>query len=516
MIKKALPLVAALAAYAAIYAAFSWWRTGAASANPHAFMKDPAHCADCHMEARPEPGRPYATMNFRKDIYSLCVSCHPMHTYHPVEIAPGRERGKALPLDIDGAMTCITCHAPHAPAHGDTLYTGRTLFEKLRDVAFPYLPGKYRTYFLRMPTSAGELCESCHSIRNMKERIDVVRVDPAKYAGARACAGCHPGQFRMWEKTPHARMMRNPRLSPDAVLAKFSDSPPLLSSEIAYVLGSRNVQRFISRKGNDLVVRTPIWLVRSKQWNLKYWREMNWLKSCAGCHTTGFDPNLGTFAEKGISCEACHGPGKRHAATGNSGDIVHPGKIPEARRAMICESCHTAGHDMTGEFSYPVGFVPGADLRQYFQGLTPRPGQDDRSFKGDGSYTDRHSQYLFWRSRMLLMEGETCDLCRNFRVGRTEASGNGTKTMTAQEFCLSCHDGTIVPLPREHSSKAMGGAACLSCHPPARTVNGETTVHDHRYIPAEALAKNDYLPAPDFRSICFRCHPSPGKETERS
>ncbi|MBI5341740.1 MAG: hypothetical protein HZB63_00160 [Deltaproteobacteria bacterium] len=514
MIRKALLVVAAFAAYAAFYAAFAWWRTDASnSANPHAFMKDPARCGECHMENRPAAGRPYAMMNFRKDIYSLCVSCHPSQIAHPVDIAPGSGRGKDLPLDIDGTMTCITCHAPHAPAFSNRRHTGRTLFEKARDAAFPFLPGKYRTYFLRIPSPAGEICESCHRLRNMKSRVDVAAVDPAQYAGARACASCHPEAYRRWEHTAHARMLRNPRRNPDAVLAQFTESSPLLSSEIAYVIGSRNVQRFISRKGDALVVRTPIWLVRSKKWNLMYWREMDWLRSCAGCHTTGYNPYLRKYSEEGIGCEACHGPGKKHASTASAADIVHPGKLSEPRRSMICESCHTTGHDATGEYSFPVGFIPGADLRQYFQGLTPKPGQDDASFKGNDSYADRHAQYLFWRSRMLLVEGETCDLCKNFRVGRKEAASNGPKKMTAQEFCLSCHDGTVLPPPRGHSRQGIESTPCLSCHPPARDRNGEVTIHDHRYLPGESMAKNDFLPAPDFRSICYRCHPTPAKGT---
>ncbi|MBF8257686.1 MAG: MULTIHEME CYTC protein, partial [Actinobacteria bacterium] len=263
--------------------------------------------------------------------------------------------------------------------------------------------------------------------------------------------------------------------------------------------------------GEALVVRTPIWLIREKKWNLSYWREMDWLKSCAGCHTTGFNPYLGRYAEEGISCEACHGPGKKHASTSLAADIVNPAKVPEPRRSMICESCHTTGHDVTGEYRFPVGFLPGDDLAIHYIGLTPKPGQDDASFKGNDSYADRHAQFLFWRSRMLLVEGETCDLCKNFRVARKEVASDGPRKMSAQDFCLSCHDGTVVPLPREHGPKGIGNRRCLSCHPAARTSKGNVTIHDHRYIPAEALAKTDVVPSADFSGVCYRCHPVPGK-----
>ncbi len=499
---------AAVVFYAAAYAAFGWWRSYANASNPHAFMKDPSRCGECHLEPRPAPGRPYTMMNFRKDIYSLCDSCHPMHVSHAVDIAPGHGRGKDLPLDPDGTMTCITCHAPHSSPYSDRQHTGRSLSEKIRDTAFPYVPGKFRTFFLRIPSLSGELCESCHARRALVAgKTKVTAADPALYAGSRSCGKCHPREFLQWKRTPHARMLRSPRRDPSAVIARFAESPPFPSSEIAYVLGSRNVQRFISRKGESFVVRTPIWLIRGKQWNLSYWREMDWMKACVGCHTTGFNPFLGQYAEEGISCEACHGPGRAHALSGKAADIVHPGKIPESRRAMICESCHTTGHDTTGEFRFPVGFVPGADLRRFYGGLTPKPGQDDASFRGDGSYADRHAQYLFWRSRMLIVEGETCDLCKNFRVAQKETESGGPRKMTAQEFCLSCHDGTVQPVPPRHEGIVAKGRLCLSCHVQERTSGGEISIHDHKYIPGEALSKNDFIPAADFRSICFRCHP---------
>lgn len=84
--------------------------------------------------------------------------------------------------------------------------------------------------------------------------------------------------------------------------------------------------------------------------------------------------------------------------------------------------------------------------------------------------------------------------------------------MTTDEFCLSCHDGTVAPYPPRHDPAAMTGRRCLSCHPPERGPSGEVSIHDHRYIPAEALAKNDFIPRPDFRSICFGCHQVPSGE----
>ncbi len=502
----------AAAVYLLASAVVGAWRTLSPPVDPHGFMKDPARCGQCHLDPVPEPWRPYRQINFRKDISTLCSACHERPVSHPVDIAPGRGMARGLPLDPDGTMTCVTCHAPHASPYGVRRYTGRSLAEKIRETAFPFFRPRHRTYFLRIASPEGELCEACHARGTLAAARDAADVDPATYAGSGACKRCHPRQHRAWRLSPHARMLRSPRRDPNALLARFSGTPPFPPSEIAYVLGSRNVQRFVSRRGDDFVVRTPIWLIRAKAWDLSYWREMDWLKACAGCHTTGFDPAHGRFAEESVSCEACHGPGRAHADSGNPGAIFNPAKAPAARRAMICEACHTTGHDASGEFRFPVGYRPGADLGLYFFGLTPKPGQDDASFAGDGSAADRHRQYLFWRTRMLLAQGETCDLCKNFRLALREgATAKGPHAMTTEEFCLSCHNGTVTRPPRGHEQAATSGRRCLSCHPPERGPSGEISIHDHRYIPAEAVARNDFIPRPDFRSICFECHaiPSP-------
>lgn len=514
MSRRTLTLAAVvICAYALVYASLALWRLYAPYSNPHAFMTDPKRCRDCHFDERPEKGRPYQMMNFRRDIYSLCESCHALAVTHPIDIAPGRMTGQKLPLDADGTMTCVTCHNPHSAPFSNRMYTGRTVWEKVRDTIFPRLPGRFRTRFLRIPTPKGELCDSCHVARPLKAKRNELEVtDPSEYLGSAACGKCHPEEFRQWKRSPHARMLRSPRKDPTALVADFRSAPPFPESEIAYVLGSRNVQRFISRRGDAMVVRTPIWLIRAKKWNLDYWRELDWLRLCAGCHTTGMDPLQSAFAEEGIGCEACHGPGKRHAASGGDpAAVVNPAKLSQPRRDMICEACHTTGHDRTGEFRFPAGYLPGKDLTRYYFGLTPKPGQDDVSFAGDDSYADRHRQFLFWQSQMLVAEGETCDLCKNFREARRSTGNEGPRKMTADEYCVSCHDGTVVAPPARHDHREVTSRRCLSCHPAMRARSGETSIHDHRYLPSAALEKKDFIPSPDFRSICFGCHPAPQK-----
>ena len=65
---------------------------------------------------------------------------------------------------------------------------------------------------------------------------------------------------------------------------------------------------------------------------------------CGRCHTTGYrteghQDNLegiaGTWAIDGVQCEACHGPGSRHA------DDPHGVLMRVDRTSQLCGKCHT-------------------------------------------------------------------------------------------------------------------------------------------------------------------------------
>ncbi|HWS14929.1 MAG TPA: hypothetical protein VN450_01940, partial [Candidatus Methylomirabilis sp.] len=197
---------AAAMLYALAYTAQLLYLRHSSAADPHASLRDPTRCPACHIEERPEPGRPYRQMNFRKDIFTLCTGCHLAPVTHPVDIAPRRGIAGKLPLDADGTMTCVTCHTPHGGAHASRRFTGRPLIEKLRDTVFPFLPGRFRTYFLRVSNVEGELCKNCHAPGAITAHPPQGKADPANYAGSGSCAPCHPGEFAEWKRSPHARM----------------------------------------------------------------------------------------------------------------------------------------------------------------------------------------------------------------------------------------------------------------------------------------------------------------------
>lgn len=80
---------------------------------------------------------------------------------------------------------------------------------------------------------------------------------------------------------------------------------------------------------------------------------------CVRCHVVAMDADGGfidmglTPELKDVQCEACHGPGRAHAASRNPADIV--GKPGEA----ACRACHTKGQDRNFDYKVKSRFVHG-------------------------------------------------------------------------------------------------------------------------------------------------------------
>jgi len=75
------------------------------------------------------------------------------------------------------------------------------------------------------------------------------------------------------------------------------------------------------------------------------------IKLCFQCHTTGYGKKGGFVSKETtpdlaeVGCEACHGPGKQHAESGNPTSIKRP-------ENETCSTCHNA------QRSEDFGFKP--------------------------------------------------------------------------------------------------------------------------------------------------------------
>jgi hypothetical protein len=315
------------------------------------------------------------------------------------------------------------------------------------------------------------------------------------YVGSWECQECHEEIYYQWGLTPHARMLRNAMKDPEAVEATdFGPQIPFQREDIYFTIGSHWIQKYMTLLGGQFYVLPKYWNIAEERWepySIWNWNEQPYPLYCNGCHAVGFDMQTRSYREESIGCEACHGPGEKHLDSGGDPDqIVNPADLIKERRDMICEACHTDGKDLkTQSFPFPVGFIPGEDIDEYYtEFFMPKP-KSKGWYWGTMDYRERHRMFMFWTTKFYATD-RACEVC-GFDRGITVTE---TRTMSRSEYCGTCHR-TIYRRYGEHAFHSEKQAGCDDCHPPTVTRSKvEYSIHDHRF---------DFSRPP---VPCYECH----------
>jgi predicted CXXCH cytochrome family protein len=253
--------------------------------------------------------------------------------------------------------------------------------------------------------------------------------------------------------------------------------------------------------------------------------QQNWNFMCADCHSTnvrkGYDAASDQFrtvwSEMNVSCEACHGPGSRHVTwartprwlaallwrdpglavrltertgvhwtTDSTTGTPHRSATTVNRREIAtCAPCHSRRTQVA------EGWVPGAPLLDHYVPSLIMPGL----YHADGQQRDEVYTYgSFLQSRMY-RAGVTCSDCHEPHSQRLRASGNA--------LCTRCHAAARFDTASHHFHRAgTVGAACVSCHMPARTYMQVDARRDHS-LRVPRPDRSTALGAPD---ACTGCH----------
>jgi len=343
----------------------------------------------------------------------------------------------------------------------------------------------------------------------------------ATYVGVNVCKGCHPTIYDTWKETLHNKMLRPATFGPNGtVVGNFSTLTTELG--ISYTWGidrilrgdgmvvgfGENVQRYIVQEGGDWILLPIEWFSPRQPDNPNgSWHaaaaptvRASWTASCAGCHSTGYDPASKTYKDPGITCEACHGPGSEHVA----GGFLNP---PGQRRvfvkpdAQVCGACHLRAK--TGTTGYPIGYTPGMTLSEH---ITFIPYTENRWWQTGAPYHARRhrQQYLEW-----------------IQTGHAAALDTLRSSDHAQDRCLQCHSADYrIAVAKGRTPPTVATAqysiTCQVCHAPHTPGRLGSQLRPVTNAFVSELCSRCHTPAPDPATsaaaeellLCADCHTS--------
>lgn len=283
-------------------------------------------------------------------------------------------------------------------------------------------------------------------------------VTGAEYISSAACGECHEDNYAAFMQSGHPYKL-NPVVDgqpPEYPFTEVTELPEGYTwDDISYVIGGYNWKyRFVDQEG---YIITGVPGARGDG-NTDYIGQFNFANpvvgndlstsayhpgeerfyNCGTCHTTGYDPDtptegmpgiVGSWAEPGIQCEECHGPGSLHAADprGVALDIE--------RDSALCGECHLRG------------------------------GSEDVDAKG--GFIKHHEQYeeLFQSKHITI----NCVVCHDPHAGviaLRKANEEDASVDVTRTSCENCHFNEA---KYQDSAVHPAVAECISCHMPRVT-----------------------------------------------
>ena len=264
-----------------------------------------------------------------------------------------------------------------------------------------------------------------------------------EYVHGDECLFCHrfnigPG----WQKNAHGITVRQAEDAPE--LRALVTSQPALAAvapEIDYFLGSRHRVRFLHKEGYGKFALLSTQAVlgpdgKAQNWvdlQKPSWDPKRFAARCAGCHTTGVDPQTSEFTAFGLDCYTCHGVVSLEHTKDTSVIWLAKKHANEARAVTsICAQCHLRmGHSKSTVLPYPNNFIAGDNLFQDYEVDFAKA--DDLSLNPG----DRH---VLQNVRDVALNGGTTTCLSCHRVHQQSTAKH--RLALTGPICLECHNAT--------------------------------------------------------------------------
>ena len=353
----------------------------------------------------------------------------------------------------------------------------------------------------------------------------------ATYAGASACAGCHPGETAAWRGSQHALAMQE--AGAQSVLGDFNDTKfthsgitsrlyrrddgfyartegpdgKLADYRIKYTFGVSPLQQYLVEFPDGRLQALPIaWDTRSLEQGGQRWFHLypdepithddelhwtrpaqNWNFMCADCHSTGvrknYDPDTDRFhtqwAEIDVACEACHGPGSQHLAWAKAQQSGKPWQGDDMGLTVRLDERRDVTWTVDPATGKPVRSEPRHTERELdvCAQCHARRGQLAEGYTPGRPFLD------FYRPALLEAPLYYADGQQRGEVYKW-GSFLQSKMYAQGVSCGDCHN------PHSGKLRAQGNAVCTACHQQDRY----DTAQHHHHPPGSASA------------ACVSCH----------
>jgi tetratricopeptide (TPR) repeat protein len=347
------------------------------------------------------------------------------------------------------------------------------------------------------------------------------------FVGSKRCAECHQSYYDSWQGSHHDLAMD--KATEETVLGDFSgvtysdpnnqvtsrffkqDGKFMVETEgpdgkpgtfqITYTFGVYPLQQYlIPFPGGRLQCLNIAWDARQNLWyrlppydvegtdDWLHWTRggQTWNGMCAECHSTNvekhFDIASNTYQtswyEIDVGCEACHGPGSRHAAWAakpplartvldNDGLAVATSGITSKEQIALCAPCHSRRFQL-GDNDHRQGDVLDSMVPSLLE---------EGLYYPDGQILEEVYVYgSFVQSKMYRHEVR-CSDCHDMHSLTLHKEGN--------DLCLQCHRAEEYDRYDHHfhqprfEGRPSEGYLCVKCHMPGRTYMGIDYRPDH-------------------------------------
>jgi predicted CXXCH cytochrome family protein len=184
----------------------------------------------------------------------------------------------------------------------------------------------------------------------------------AEYVGDQICSGCHNDLSQSYMKSGHPWSLSqvSEGASPSYPFSQVPSTPQGYSmGDISYIIGGYNWKAIFINSQGYIITDKPgstgstdylnqfdlgnSALGLSSGWASFHSGEAELPFTCGSCHTTGYSTNgnegnlpgiTGTWAQPGVRCERCHGPGSLH--TNNPKGV----RMFVDSTSSLCRDCH--------------------------------------------------------------------------------------------------------------------------------------------------------------------------------